>query len=293
MADIGKNIRNIVIFPENCQETLLPSEPALRLPLAEMNVQVAGFSRLAEGYMVKRFSPETHIVIFTMEGAGAALSGTEMIDLTPGTVFVSPAGQTQYYHISGTHWMMFWFHLYDTPRWSYLKLDKARARTALNSGELLSAMRQHVSEHFSSLPNAQRLSQTYAEVAAVLLDRELSLFVKSGEIRTHGRLGKLWDNVYDNPKTQWTLGSLAKIACFSPFHLSRLCRSFYKTSPMRMVTKLRMRKAKGLLHSTNLTVEDIAERVGYSSPFAFSNAFKRECGLSPKMARRIEINKAD
>lgn len=285
MSDISKTKSNIIIFPDGCQETILSSEPAISSSLAEMDVQVAGFSKVVAGYKIRRYKACAHIVIFTIEGEGLAHIDDEFVSLQPGSVFLAPACDEQYY-LSRGNWTLLWFHLLDTPRWSHLKTNKSRTQSAINSSELQSAMRQQASESLSNMPNSRRLAQLQSEIIAIMLERELRLFTKPADIQLQGRLSELWSNVYENPQTQWTLGVLAKKACFSPFHLSRLCRSCHSVSPMRMVAKLRMRKAKELLFTSDCTIDAIAERVGYGSPFAFSNAFKRECGCSPKTARR-------
>jgi hypothetical protein len=51
-------------------------------------------------------------------------------------------------------------------------------------------------------------------------------------------------------------------------------------SPIRYLTEWRMHLAESLL-TTDLTVYDVARRVGYVSEEAFSRAFKRERGRSP------------
>lgn len=52
-------------------------------------------------------------------------------------------------------------------------------------------------------------------------------------------------------------------------------------SPIRYLTEWRMHLAQELLSSAQLTVHEIARRVGYQSEEAFSRAFKRERGQSP------------
>ncbi|MEU2944929.1 helix-turn-helix transcriptional regulator [Nocardiopsis alba] len=58
-------------------------------------------------------------------------------------------------------------------------------------------------------------------------------------------------------------------------------------SPMRYVTWRRMNTARGLLRDTDLSVEEIASRVGYGSPFALSHAFRRAHGEAPLRYRRL------
>lgn len=285
---LGHSSRNTIVFPKDSEETFLPSEPGLTFPLTDIGAQVAGFSRLTRGYAIRRTTSRTHIVLFTIEGEGVARSGAATLRLTPGTVFVSPTGQTQDYRISGDHWLIAWVHLHDTTRWSHFKGERPRTLQAINPERLFWLMGQMVAESFSSMPNSTRLVGVYAEALAILLERELSLFAQSDNLRVRGRLGDLWDRVNKNPGHPWNLTELAKLACYSPFHLSRLCREYDKTSPMRMVTRLRMRKARELLLNTEMNLDMIAEQVGYSTPFSFSSAFKRECGVYPKTLRKMD-----
>ena len=54
---------------------------------------------------------------------------------------------------------------------------------------------------------------------------------------------------------------------------------------MRYVTRWRMNVAADLLQSGDATVASVAAQVGYESEAAFSRAFKRVIGTSPRAAR--------
>ena len=56
-------------------------------------------------------------------------------------------------------------------------------------------------------------------------------------------------------------------------------------SPQEFIIMYRLEIAAGLLKSTNLSVGAISKRIGYSDPFAFSKAFKKGYGMSPKIYR--------
>jgi transcriptional regulator GlxA family with amidase domain len=55
--------------------------------------------------------------------------------------------------------------------------------------------------------------------------------------------------------------------------------------PIRYLACWRMHVAGALLGSTTLSVAAVARRVGYDSEEAFSRAFKRNTGRSPREAR--------
>ena len=58
------------------------------------------------------------------------------------------------------------------------------------------------------------------------------------------------------------------------------------TAPLRYVTELRMHLASQWLTHQSLSIEVVAERLGYASQAAFSRAYKRVMGHSPGVARR-------
>ena len=73
------------------------------------------------------------------------------------------------------------------------------------------------------------------------------------------------------------------------------------TSPNQYFQDLKMKSAKQLLFSTNLSVKEICFQLGYSSPEYFTNQFKKIVGKTPVEYREFtqckeaikNINNAD
>ena len=78
-----------------------------------------------------------------------------------------------------------------------------------------------------------------------------------------------------------TVKSMADAANLSESQFSRIFRSKVGFAPHEYVMILRLNKAKELLTSTDLSLRDIAERVGYSSDITFITAFRGKTGMSP------------
>ncbi len=57
-------------------------------------------------------------------------------------------------------------------------------------------------------------------------------------------------------------------------------------SPGEYQLKIRIEKGADLLESTELTIEEISEILGYHDAFAFSSQFKKKTGTSPRTFRR-------
>lgn len=57
-------------------------------------------------------------------------------------------------------------------------------------------------------------------------------------------------------------------------------------TPQQYLIERRMQRAWQLLSETDLQVQQVAERVGYSNLAAFSDRFRRHFGRSPRQFRR-------
>ncbi|WP_438444220.1 response regulator transcription factor [Gorillibacterium sp. sgz5001074] len=83
-----------------------------------------------------------------------------------------------------------------------------------------------------------------------------------------------------------TLESCARLLAVSPVYLSRVVKQELGTTFVGLVTGTRIKKAIQLLTSTDLSILEIAERVGYESQHYFSTAFKKVMGMSPNQYRK-------
>lgn len=54
--------------------------------------------------------------------------------------------------------------------------------------------------------------------------------------------------------------------------------------------RCRVQHAEQLLFTTDLSILEIAQRVGYDSPSRFAAMFKREKGITPRECRRVRTD---
>lgn len=91
--------------------------------------------------------------------------------------------------------------------------------------------------------------------------------------------------MHDAPGEPWSLDRLAREVRVSRATLARRFTELVGESPMAYLTQWRIALAADLLTDTDATVEHVAGRVGYASAFAFSAAFKKARGTSPRSYR--------
>ena len=82
------------------------------------------------------------------------------------------------------------------------------------------------------------------------------------------------------------LSALSKRFSLSKSYIARLFREEMSCKPSEYVNRIRISVAKAILLQTNMTVSEIAEKVGYSDIYYFSKIFKRIVGTSPLSMRR-------
>ena len=83
-----------------------------------------------------------------------------------------------------------------------------------------------------------------------------------------------------------TLEELIQLSCINRTSLNEKFKLSYGASPIDYVIGKRIEEAKLLLRETALEINELAERVGFSSPSYFSRVFRRYTGVSPNEYRR-------
>lgn len=93
-------------------------------------------------------------------------------------------------------------------------------------------------------------------------------------------------SMHDDPAQRWTLQKLAERAGMSRSIFALKFKELVGTSPMEYLTHWRMMLAGDRLKNTDDPVAAIALSLGYESESAFSKAFKRVMGHSPRQHSR-------
>lgn len=100
------------------------------------------------------------------------------------------------------------------------------------------------------------------------------------------RLERVLAYMRDHYHEALTMPQLAEQAGCGLRHLNELSRQKLGSSLSHQVLVIRMEHAKQLLLETSATMQQIAERVGYATGYAFSRSFKRYAGEPPEQYRR-------
>jgi AraC-like DNA-binding protein len=150
---------------------------------------------------------------------------------------------------------------------------------------------QLVEERATELPGAQLAS---AQLAQLLFIQILRAHLKTATVMPAGWLRALADPrvapalrlMHSDPGRSWHLEELAKACAMSRTTFAFHFRTVAGVAPLTYLTQWRMRLAERTLREQATPVAVVAQSLGYTSESAFSNAFKRVTGRSPRAFRR-------
>jgi AraC-like DNA-binding protein len=92
--------------------------------------------------------------------------------------------------------------------------------------------------------------------------------------------------LHQSPAHKWTVNELAEAVALSRSAFSARFTELVGEPPMTYLTRWRMLRATRLLKN-EVSMEHIAELLGYESQAAFRKAFKREVGIPPAQYRKF------
>lgn len=111
-------------------------------------------------------------------------------------------------------------------------------------------------------------------------------------IQQQERIQLLLSYIHQNYSEDISLANIAKAANISIAECGRCFSKIVHTTPYNYLIEYRIKRSKELLDTTNLTVTEIATRVGFNHVNHFIQSFKRIQGITPndyrKVSERIE-----
>ena len=103
---------------------------------------------------------------------------------------------------------------------------------------------------------------------------------------SHPELSNALAAIHEQPHQPWTVESLAEQCCMSRSKFASLFTQIVGETPLAYLQQHRLRLAAQPLKMGQLTIQQIAYRVGYSSETAFSQTFKKFYDLTPTQYRQ-------
>ena len=163
-----------------------------------------------------------------------------------------------------------------------VRLPAGAERGYLHS--LFKALQQ---EYQGPQPGRELMLHALANVALVWLGRRIQQHRAEGQRPDRGRdvLGRFQQQVEAHFREQPSVETLAHRVGVSVPQLNSLCRRLARQSPLQVIHQRLLLEAKRDLTYTSMTINQIADTLGFADPAYFARFFRRLTGLSPRVFR--------
>jgi transcriptional regulator GlxA family with amidase domain len=232
------------------------------------------------------FDPVPEVVLEALRAAGAA--GTRIASVCAGTFVLAQAGLLDGLRAT-THWLVAPELARLHPRVEVdpdvLYVDNGQVLTSAGAAAGLDLCLYMIRRDYGSAVAADA-----ARLSVMPLEREggQAQFIvhRQPPVPQGAVLEPLLRWLEENADRELTLDEIARRAGMSTRTLLRRFREQCGTTPLQWLHRTRIHQAQHLLETGDHSVERIAARVGFGSPTAFRDRFKRITGVSPQAYRR-------
>jgi AraC-like DNA-binding protein len=129
------------------------------------------------------------------------------------------------------------------------------------------------------------------QVIVLLLRRSLvsmNAWVERVSVLSDPLVARAFAAMAMHPGGNHSLETLANVACLSRSAFAARFTAVIGKSPMHVLRELRLRQAMQQLKAGGMTLELIAQNVGYASRSSFTRAFRKSYGMDPSDVRRFK-----
>lgn len=280
--------QRIVVLPRAVIRDAL-SQPLLR---GLLGTDIGFFPRAQGHRRVRLTGSEQTIFIYCTHGRGWCELDDSMVEIGSGDLLVIPAGSTHAYGATTkAPWTIHWFHAagHDVPDFQR-QLGINRANPSVRMGHdprALGLFEEALDtlEHGYLPTQLLYASQTLRHflARATWLVRHAPRDLPAAAQRITRSVEFMKENL-DRPLRASTLAAVAGLS------VSQFAARFREVTgypPVDYFNRLRMHRACQWLDTSDLSVKEIANRLGYDDPLYFSRAFKAVMELAPSEYRRV------
>lgn len=229
-------------------------------------------------------------------GAGELVIEEDQYRFGAGMVSCIPAN---FLHVtkSDTHVRAFWEYLYISPADILKQQGKPMQETrniidTVNRSAFFIKVEENpifvtlIRAIFEEMQNKNAYYRECVGGLAYTLLYEIARFNGRGNVQSCGKNNSLQlenaiEYVERNYPNNFKIADLANECHMSETHFRRVFQEKMNMTPVEYVNFVRIKKACELIDKTDISMEDVAEKVGFITPSTFNRNFRRIIGTSP------------
>jgi YesN/AraC family two-component response regulator len=263
--------------------------PVYHVPQTErktpISISFLGINHCSPHYCNVRNHSRITVIAFILNGQGEITLGSHMHTAAKGDIFLLPKGyrhQVKASQSSADEWQYIWMNVAGE-----LAVQLLAAYRLLDSAVI------HCPDAEGLFREAIELAQTKTAQAAqqMLPPLLLEIFIKLSDVKSltdsdySHRVQAIKSYLDNHIQEDFQSGALSKHFRLSFKQINRLFKQETGMTVYHYVLKQKIESAKMMLAQTELSVSEIAYKLGYGDPQYFSNLFKKKAGSPPSQYR--------
>jgi AraC-like DNA-binding protein len=258
--------------------------------LQNLFVTWAGLFTKAGGHLVRRSSFEEDMVTYCVGGKGWYEVNGKRYDISKGNLFFCFKDTPHAYGADPEYpWTIYWLHFRgNLISYFFHTLNASPDTPVLDIGENLKLI-SLLDEAVDTLLNGYSLN--YLTYSSLCLQQALG-FLSRLLLKTASESSPAFNpedvisHMLAHMEGHLTLEQMASHSNLSVFGFAKKFKSMTGYPPMDYYIRLKIQKACQLLNTGSISIKEISCMLGFSSPYYFSNTFKRVVGCSPSNYRK-------
>ena len=231
------------------------------------------------------------ILQYTVSGEGAVEINDKTYRLLPGSIFmIERPGPYKYWLPEGSdHWELKFIELSVNalPIWNAITQSFGQVFTMNETGAIITLWDEIFEKTQKGGIQSIYDNALYAYTFLLAVHKYLAEF--GARSKNSESIQQCIDYIKENFAQNITITEIAKAGDLSPFYLNKTFKTILGETPIRYVTKIRIRYSMALLYNSDLTIDEIAEQCGFQNANYFSKVFKKYTNMSPTDFRKQHL----
>ncbi|MBQ4631460.1 MAG: AraC family transcriptional regulator [Clostridia bacterium] len=222
----------------------------------------------------------THEIIYVINGEVHIAEEDEEYSLYPNELIVLDPNKRHFgFKTSQTHTSFYWFHFYtniDIP----CKLCKSDDYYDI----------KYLLKRLLHISNTPTYTQNAKDSAGLMILEELISLTASKVLSDRALISSISEYVRLNIKNKITVESIAHHFGYNPDYIGKLFKEYFNTGLKKYINSERIKLAKDMLFTSNMTVKQISSHLGFSTENNFIKFFVYHEHISPSKFRNKSAN---
>ncbi len=254
-----------------------------------------GHQQCPPGYTYDQKIPNENHLHFVLNGKGIITMNGKTYHINKGNIFVILKGVAiNYYADNEDPWEYMWVTFDGEKAADYLgyagfTFDNPVITSTIPTATYLPMIEKILDANTLTLANEIRRVGYLYDLLSTMIDAQNSVKGEHGyDYSNETYLEHALQYISLNYSKHIKVNDIANDIGINRSYFTSIFKKAFHVSPQEYLMNYRFQKAAELIISTNLSIQDISNLVGYENPYNFSKMFKNFHGTSPKNYRFIE-----